>query len=79
MLVNVKVWEKELHCDICSNDMWYQNILKVEFESSENALVFEEEARYLFECSNCGNCKIFGKISRDIDDVNLTVKPVHNG
>ncbi|MBP3041451.1 hypothetical protein J9303_18565 [Bacillaceae bacterium Marseille-Q3522] len=74
MLVNVKIWGNELKCDICFNNKWYKNTLKTEFESQENALIYEEEARYMFECSQCGNCKIFGMISKenDIDNVNLT-------
>ncbi|MBY0098322.1 hypothetical protein [Mesobacillus maritimus] len=80
MLVNVKVWGNDLNCDVCSNDKWYKRTLKTEFESQENALIFEEEVRYLFECSNCGNCKLFGMVSRETnpDEVNLTIMPVGN-
>lgn len=75
MLYAVKIWGKELKCDVCSDNQWFKSTLKTEFESEENAWEYNEEVRYMFECKKCGNCRIFGMVSNedDIDDVNITI------
>ncbi len=78
MLYAVKIWGKELICDVCSDNQWFKNTLKTEFESEENAWQYNEEVRYMFECKKCGNCRIFGMVSNedDIDDVNIIISPI---
>lgn len=78
MLYAVTIWDKELKCEICSNNKWFKSTLKTEFESKENALEYSEEVRYMFECKKCGNCKIFAMVSdgNDIDNVNIMISPV---
>ena len=79
MLCKVNIWGKELKCEVCSNNQWFESTLKTEFESKENAGRYSEEVRYMFECKKCGNCKIFGMVSSeaDIDDVNIIVSPIY--
>ncbi|SES44112.1 hypothetical protein [Psychrobacillus sp. OK032] len=78
MLYAVKIWGKELKCDICSDNQWFKRTLKTEFEREENSCEYNEEVRYMFECKKCGNCRIFGMVSNedDIDDVNITISPI---
>ena len=76
LLYEVKIWDKELECDFCSNNQWFKGVLKTEFESEENAHRYTEEVRYLFECKECGNCRIFGMMSDENDNVNIAVYPV---
>lgn len=37
MLNAVKIWGKELKCDICFDNQWFKSTLKTEFDSAENA------------------------------------------
>lgn len=78
MLYEVKIWGKELRCDVCSENQWYKNALKTEFQGEENANEYNEEIRYMFECKKCGNCRIIGMVSNeyDIDDVNISISPI---
>jgi uncharacterized Zn finger protein len=78
MLYEVKIWGKELRCDVCSDNQWYKSTLKTEFQSEENTNEYYEEIRYMFECKKCGNCRIFGMVSNenDIDDVNISISPI---
>jgi hypothetical protein len=77
MWCKVKIWEKELICDICFNNKWFKSTLKTEI-ARRNTLDFGNEVRYMFECKKCGNCRMFGMVSSedDIDDVNITITPV---
>ena len=74
MLYEVKIWGNELKCDVCFNNQWFQSTLKTDFLSAENACEYSEEVRYMFECKKCGNCKIFGMVSKEdcINDVNIS-------
>ncbi|MCM3767071.1 hypothetical protein [Neobacillus niacini] len=78
MLNEVRIWGKELICDICSENQWYKSSLKTEYQSEENINEYNEEIRYVFECKKCGNCRIFGMVSNenDVDDVNMTISPI---
>ena len=76
MIYTVTIWDKELKCEICSNNQWSERTLKTEFESKDNAWEYSEEVRYMFECKKCGNCKIFGMVSNEVDDVNIIVSPI---
>ncbi|QOY35257.1 hypothetical protein AWH56_021590 [Anaerobacillus isosaccharinicus] len=78
MLYTVKIWDNELKCDICSSNKWFQSTLKTDFLRAENASEYNEEVRYMFECQRCGNCKIFGMVSKegDTDVVNITTIPI---
>ena len=64
-----------MKCDMCSEDKWYSSTMKTEFMKEENAFEYNEEVRYMFECTRCGNCKIFGMVSKenDTDDVNIKI------
>ncbi|MFF2449380.1 hypothetical protein ACFVSW_20260 [Neobacillus sp. NPDC058068] len=80
-LFTVKVWDKDLICEMCSNDKWDKNILKIEVERPENGGEYREEERYKFECPNCGNCKLFGIVStfnesKKGEEINLKTTPV---
>ena len=82
-LFTVKVWGKDLVCDICSGDEWYKSTVKTEIETNDNAGEFEEQVRYMFECNTCGNCRLFGMVANyneaeDCHDVNLETKTVSN-
>lgn len=50
MIYTVTIWDKELKCEICSNNQWFESTLKTEFESKDNAWGYSEEVRYMFEC-----------------------------
>lgn len=78
MLYAVKIWGNELKWDICSSNKWFQSTLKTDFLRAENALEYNEEVRYMIECQRCGNCKIFGIVSKecDTDVVNITTIPI---
>lgn len=78
MLYEVKIWGKELQCDVCSDNQWYKSTLKTEVQSEENTYEYNKEVRYMFECKKCGNCRIFGMVSNknDTDDVNINISPI---
>ena len=62
-MYKVKIWEKELRCQICGNDKWHSKTLKV--VDYENYLLDKnyEEVRYLYECDKCGYGMWFGMIT----------------
>lgn len=80
MLYKVKIWGNDLNCDICSSNQWYESTLKTEFLREDNTSEFSEEVRYMYECSKCGNCKIFGMVSseKDQDEVNISTTLIDN-
>lgn len=77
-MYKIKIWANELKCEVCSENKWYMSTLKTEFMKEDNALEYNQEVRYMFECTKCGNCKIFGMVTakNDIDEVNITVIPL---
>ncbi|WP_226669981.1 hypothetical protein [Metabacillus litoralis] len=82
-LFTVKVWGKDLICDICSGDKWYKNTVKTEIETKDIVGQYEEQVRYMFECHTCGNCRLFGMVANDNEaeddhDVNLETNTVSN-
>ncbi len=78
MMYKVKIWANELKCEVCSENNWYMSTLKTELMKEDNALEYNQEVRYMFECTKCGNCKIFGMVTaeNDTDEVNITVIPL---
>ncbi|MEO4054783.1 hypothetical protein [Solibacillus sp. CAU 1738] len=68
-LCEVKIWDKQLKCDVCENGQWYFQTMKIEIEDYP----IQEQVRYLFECKTCGNCKIFAMVASedDMDDLNI--------
>ncbi len=82
-LFTVKLWGKGLICDICSGDKWHKSAVKIEIENEEITGEYEEQVRYMFECSNCGNCRLFGMVAKyneieESHEVNLHTKKISN-
>lgn len=78
MIYEVKIWNNDLKCEVCYSNRWFQSTLKTVFLSDENALKYNEEVRYMFECEKCGNSKIFGMVTKkdDTDVVNISTIPI---
>lgn len=78
MLYKVDVWKHELKCEICKENKWYLSRLRTDFLNDDNPNEYNEKIRYMFDCSKCGNCKIFGRISaeNDMNDTNLKLTPL---
>lgn len=74
----IRIWGKELICQICNHDTWYPSTLRVEI-AKFISIDYKEQARYLFECTKCGNALVFGMINDwEIDEKNISVSYIEN-
>lgn len=69
-MYKVKIWEKDLECQVCNANRWHRKIIKVvDFDDYKLGKNYDE-VRYLFECDKCGYGMWFGMVTDWENDKN---------